>query len=132
MRPVLSAGELREELVRLDRLAARLDHWVTIPGTRIGIGLDSLVGLIPGVGDVLMGGVSSWIVWKAWKLGASRAVLAQMLFNVGIDLVGGVVPVAGDVFDVLWRANLRNLSLLRQDLKVRLQPDSDPAVIDQM
>lgn len=97
----------------IERLARLLDEAVTIPGTRIRLGLDALLGLVPGGGDLIGGALSGWIILGAVRLGAPPAVVARMGANVLLDTVVGAVPVLGDIFDVAWRANRRNVDLLR-------------------
>jgi hypothetical protein len=89
-----------------------LDEAVRIPGTNIRIGLDALLGLIPGGGDVAGGFFSGLIILQAARAGAPTAVLGRMLGNLLVDVVLGAVPILGDVFDVAWRANTRNVRLL--------------------
>lgn len=105
--------DLRLHLDRLERYARLLDSAIRVPGTDLRIGLDALLGLIPGLGDALGTLLSLYIVWTArrWQLPVS--VRARMLANVVIDGVLGSVPLIGDLFDLLWRANLRNVQLLR-------------------
>lgn len=93
-------------------LARVLDEAVRIPGTNIRIGLDALLGLLPGGGDVAGGLLSGLIILQAARSGAPASVLGRMLGNVALDVVVGAVPVLGDVFDVAWRANTRNVRLL--------------------
>jgi hypothetical protein len=100
----------------VDRLARLLDDVATIPGTRIRVGLDSLLGLLPAGGDVIGGALSAWIIIAAARLGAPPAVIARMGGNVLLDTVAGAVPVLGDLFDIAWRANRRNVELLRRYL----------------
>jgi hypothetical protein len=108
------AGLDRDEAVlRLERLASLLDAAIRIPGTRFRIGLDPLLGLIPGVGDGLGALLSSHIIAEAARLGAPRATILRMVANVAIEALIGVVPVLGDLFDAAWRANQRNVALLR-------------------
>ncbi len=109
-------GHTDAELERLEKLARRLDTSIKIPYTEIRVGLDSIIGLIPGVGDVGMGFVSSWIVFHAWRLGASRSTILHMLWNLGLDVLIGSVPLVGDLFDVAWKANIRNVEILRRNL----------------
>lgn len=98
---------------RLHRLARLLDNAVHLPGSqRIGIGLDGLLGLIPGLGDILGLALSSYIIVEGARLGASPSVLSRMLGNVALDATIGLVPVAGDIFDIAWQANQRNVALL--------------------
>ena len=105
-----------ERIARLDRLTTLLDTAFVIPGTRFRFGVDGLIGLVPGLGDAVTTGLSLWIVYEAHQIGAPKHVIARMLGNVAIDGVVGAVPLAGDVFDVLWRANRRNMRILREHL----------------
>jgi hypothetical protein len=101
-----------ERIARLDALASLLDTAILIPGTNVRFGLDALIGLVPGVGDVVTTLLSLYIVKEARALGAPRRLILRMLSNVALDSVVGAVPLAGDVFDVIWRANRRNMNLL--------------------
>jgi hypothetical protein len=103
-----------ERLARLDKLATLLDVAFRIPFTKFRFGVDGLIGLAPGLGDVVTTGLSLWIVHEAFQLGVPRQVLFRMLGNVAIDGMIGAVPVAGDLFDVLWRGNKRNVRILRE------------------
>ncbi|MGE3990140.1 DUF4112 domain-containing protein [Pseudorhodoplanes sp.] len=105
-----------ERIARIDRLASLLDTRFVIPFTKFRFGADSLIGLAPGLGDVVTTALSLYIVYEAHKLGAPKTVLARMLGNVAIDGMVGAVPVAGDVFDVMFRANRRNVRILREHL----------------
>lgn len=102
----------RQPTVGLRDLARLLDEAIRIPGTNIRIGLDAIVGLIPGGGDVAGGLFSAVIMLQAARIGAPTAVLARMLGNVVIDTVIGSIPLIGDLFDFAWRANSRNVRLL--------------------
>jgi hypothetical protein len=97
---------------KLERLAWLLDSSIPIPGTRFSIGLDALIGLVPFLGDLVGVLLSAYIVGEAARLGASRSVLARMVFNVAVEGLAGLVPLAGDVFDAAWKANQRNVRLL--------------------
>ena len=103
-----------ERVKRLESIATVMDTAFVVPGTGIRFGLDGLIGLVPGVGDFLTTGLSLYLVHEAWQLGAPNHVLARMLANVALDGVIGAVPVAGDIFDVMWRANRRNVRILRE------------------
>jgi len=105
-----------ERIARLDKLATLLDVAFRIPFTKFRFGVDGLIGLAPGFGDLVTTGLSLWIVFEAHQLGVPKQVLVRMLGNIAIDGMIGVVPVAGDVFDVLWRANKRNVRILREHL----------------
>lgn len=106
-----------ERIARIDWLATLLDTRFVIPFTKFRFGADSLIGLAPGLGDVATTALSLYIVYEAHKLGAPKQLIARMLGNVALDGVIGVVPVAGDVFDVIWRANRRNVRMLREHLE---------------
>jgi hypothetical protein len=106
-------------IARLDALATLLDTALVIPGTGVRFGLDALIGLFPVVGDIITTALSLFIVHEAYQLGAPRHVIARMLGNVALDGVFGAVPLVGDAFDVLWRANRRNVRLLREWLDQR-------------
>jgi hypothetical protein len=105
-----------QRLARIDALATLLDTAFVVPGTGIRFGLDALIGLIPGIGDVLTTCLSLYIVSEARALGAPRLLIARMIANVALDGVVGAVPIVGDAFDVAWRANRRNMALLRDHL----------------
>ena len=101
------------ELRDLEILARWLDSRFRMPGTNIRFGLDAIIGLVPGIGDGLLAIPSGYIVMRAHRMGAPKSVLVRMGLNVGIDFLIGVVTVIGDLFDVGFRANQRNVALLR-------------------
>lgn len=105
----------------LSRFATVMDTVFTVPGTRFRFGLDPLLGLIPGVGDFMSGGLSAYILYVAAREGVPKSVLLRMLANVAIDTVFGSIPLLGDLFDAWWKANTRNLQLLERN---RVHPDS--------
>ncbi len=113
------AIDTRAEIERLDRLADLLDSRYRIPGLGVRFGLDSLIGLVPGVGDLAALGPSAYLVWRAHRLGADRGTLARMAANSGVDFAVGSVPVLGDLFDVGFKANRRNIELLKRHLGER-------------
>ena len=102
-----------ERLKRLDSLAYLLDNSIPIPGTGARVGLDALIGLVPGIGDVAGTAMSGYIVMQAARMGAPASVVARMVLNVGIETVVGSIPFLGDLFDAGWKANARNITLLR-------------------
>jgi hypothetical protein len=104
----------RRDDADLEFLAGLMDDRFRIPGTNVRFGLDSLVGLIPGIGDAIGGIVSSYIIWRAQRMGASNWVLLRMTGNMLFDSALGIIPVLGDIFDLKFRANRRNLELLRR------------------
>lgn len=99
-------------LERLRRIAWLLDRSIRVPGTRITLGLDPLVGLIPGIGDLVGGLFSLYIIVEAARLGVPRGLLARMGWNVALDTLVGEIPVLGDLFDIGFQSNMRNLALL--------------------
>jgi hypothetical protein len=109
-------GELTREqrIARLELLAKLLDVAFVVPGTKIRYGIDGLIGLIPVVGDIITTAISLWLVREARALGVPWHITARMLGNVAVDGVVGLVPLAGDAFDVMFRANIRNMRLLRR------------------
>jgi hypothetical protein len=98
----------------VDRLAWWLDNAITVPGTRFRIGFDALIGLIPGVGDLVGALLSSYIIAVAASRGLPPSALARMAINVGLEAIVGVVPLVGDLFDAAWKANQRNVELMAQ------------------
>jgi hypothetical protein len=111
------------KLRQLRKMAKLLDEAVRIPGTNIGLGLDSVIGLVPVLGDALTALFAAYIVRQAAKLGAPNKLILRMLLNVALDFVGGSIPVAGDLFDVLWKANKKNLDLLEAYFKSERPPE---------
>lgn len=105
-------------LARLRRLAWLVDGAFRIPGTRFRFGLNSLIGLTPAAGDALLAAVSLYIVYQAHRLGVPREKLGRMLGNVAIEASAGAVPILGDLFDVAFKANLRNLAIIEEHLGV--------------
>jgi hypothetical protein len=112
-------GDLSREqrLARFEMLAKLLDVAFLVPGTKIRYGVDGIIRLIPVVGDLVATAFSLWLVREARALGAPWHVTARMLGNVAVDGVVGLVPLAGDAFDVLFRANMRNVRLLQRWLE---------------
>ena len=105
-----------DPLARARTLTNLLDNAVRVPGTGMRFGLDPVLGLIPGLGDVAGAALSGYVVLLASQLGAPTTVIVRMLGNVVIDTVGGTFPVIGDLFDAGWKANSRNLALLERHL----------------
>lgn len=116
-------GESKFELSELDRVERRLERLATamdsafvVPGLGFRFGADSILGLVPGVGDAISLGLSGWLIIEARRLGAPPAMLTRMAANVAVDAVVGSVPLAGDVFDVFFKANRRNMTLVRKHI----------------
>jgi hypothetical protein len=101
-------------LARLRRFAFWLDAGIAVPGTSLRFGLDPVLGLVPGLGDAAGALLAAWILVEAVRLGAPRATLVRVASNIAIDALIGAVPVLGDVFDVVWKANLKNVALLER------------------
>lgn len=106
------AKEDRASRDRLSRVAWLLDSSIPVPGTRFRIGIDSLIGLIPGFGDAVGALLSSYILAEAARLGMPKSTLIRMGLNIALETVVGMVPIAGDIFDMAWKANQRNVRLL--------------------
>lgn len=111
-----SVASHHRRLERLRSLAHLLDDHFAIPGTRYRIGLDGLIGLVPGIGDAVTTAISLYIVLEARRLGVPVGKLGRMGLNVGLDALFGAVPLVGDLFDVAWKANKRNLNLVLEHL----------------
>ena len=103
-----------------------LDDAFRIPGTNIRFGWDTVIGLVPGFGDAATMIVGMAPIWTAWRMGASRWLLARMMGNIAVDTVVGAVPVAGDLFDVFFRANRRNARLLEKHLLATASKERRP------
>src|SRR6266404_2777862 len=112
--PLRSFEQVQITDQQLDQLASLLDDAFGIPGTKVRFGLDPLIGLIPGLGDLITGIMSFLIVFAAWQRGLPRVTMARMMANIGIDTLVGMVPILGDTFDVLWKSNRMNYNLLRR------------------
>jgi hypothetical protein len=115
---------LPRDLVTLRRFAFLMDQAFPIPGTNIRVGLDAVLGLIPGIGDVIGAILSTWIIAGALRHRVPARVIVRMVLNVAIDLVFGAVPVAGDVFDFLYEENMKNMRLLEKYRDRRRPPRS--------
>lgn len=113
----LDAGFDRAATVRrLDVLAQLMDNAFLIPGLNRRVGLDAIIGLVPGIGDAATTLVQSYIIWEARRLGAPASVIARMVGNVALDGVVGIIPFVGDLFDATFKANIRNMRILREYL----------------
>lgn len=121
-----SEAEQRAILARLDRFSRFTDNSIGLPFTRFKIGVEPLIGLVPGIGDVIGLLMSGYVLLEAQRAGASKEVKRRMLRNIGIDFVGGLVPVVGDAFDAVYKANTRNTRLLRNYLNEQLAVEPPP------
>jgi hypothetical protein len=114
--PVPLGPDEHRRLERLRRIATLLDNAVPIPGTKYRVGLDPILGLIPGIGDAIGAAMAGYILVEAVRFGVPRSVLVRMLLNVGLDTAVGAVPGLGDLFDFVWKADAKNLALLHEHL----------------
>lgn len=105
-----------ETVARLDALSRLLDSAFVLPGTNIRFGLDGIIGLAPGIGDAISTALSAYLIWEARRLGLPRHKIARMVANTAFDAAFGVVPVVGDIADVWFKANRRNMRILREHL----------------
>jgi hypothetical protein len=114
--PVVNTHE-PAQVGHLRALSRLLDNAFVIPGTGYRFGLDALIGLVPGLGDAVSAVFSSYIVLQASRLGAPKAVVSRMIANVAIDTVVGWVPILGDLFDVAYKSNVKNMALLEEHIR---------------
>jgi hypothetical protein len=115
----ITPGGSEESVARLEALGRLMDGAFVLPGTNIRLGLDAIIGLVPVAGDVISGLVSSYLIWEARQLGASRWLIARMMGNTLLDTTIGAIPLVGDAFDLLFRANMKNMALLRRHMEKR-------------
>jgi hypothetical protein len=113
-----------DALRRMDIAARLLDTAFTVPGTRQRFGIDAIIGLVPGLGDIATTLLSSYIIWEARNLGVSRFALWRMMTNLAIHATVGSVPVVGDLFDAFFRVNQRNMRIVRSQLR-KFEPAPD-------
>lgn len=102
---------------RLDAMESVLERLFVVPGINRSVGLDSIVGLVPVVGDVITAAMGAWLVWEARNLGMSKFHLTRMIANVGVDTAIGAIPFVGDLFDFAFRSNTRNLRIVKKWLE---------------
>ncbi|MEM9805970.1 MAG: DUF4112 domain-containing protein [Cyanobacteria bacterium P01_D01_bin.56] len=114
---MLTEPDHHQSLQRLRSLSRILDNAIAIPGLGYRIGLDPLIGLLPGGGDLMTGLISVYIVAEAARLGVPAATLGRMGFNILLELVFGTMPMVGDLFDVVWKSNAQNVALLEQHIR---------------
>ena len=101
---------------RIEAMEGLLERAFAVPGTNFRFGMDSIVGLVPVVGDVVTAAMGAWLVWEARNLGMSKFQIARMTGNVAFDTAVGFVPVVGDAFDFLFRSNSRNMKIVKRHL----------------
>ncbi len=111
------AGAGQEDSVRrMEFVAQLLDSAFVLPGTNKRVGIDAIIGLVPGIGDIVTTMLSSYVIWEARNLGVSRVALGRMLTNLAIHAAIGSLPVIGDIFDAFFRVNQRNMRIVRSQL----------------
>lgn len=126
-----SDAEIAAAAMRIEMLSRLMDDMFTLPGTNMRIGLDAIIGLVPVLGDLISQAVSSYLIWEARRIGVSRLTIARMIGNSALDTVVGFIPFAGDAFDMAFKANMKNLKLLKAHLEKRgIRPSADGLVID--
>ncbi|QDV50070.1 DUF4112 domain-containing protein [Gimesia fumaroli] len=111
--------ERSDRMARFEQLTHFLDDAFRVPGTNLRIGWDTLIGIVPGLGDMISATLSGYLIYEAKQLGASRWVLARMVGNVALDSLIGAIPLLGDVFDAFFKSNRRNSRLLKKHLNKR-------------
>ena len=102
---------------RMEVMAKLLDNSFSIPGTNQRFGIDAIIGLVPGLGDIATTLLSSYVIWEARNLGVSKFALGRMISNLAIHATVGAIPIVGDVFDAFFRVNLRNMRIVHAQLE---------------
>ncbi|MGL5795039.1 MAG: DUF4112 domain-containing protein [Waterburya sp.] len=125
MKTSIPSSQQIARINKLRRLSRLLDNAIPIPGTKFRFGLDPILGLLPGGGDTLTGGLSAYIVIEAARMGLPREILWQMVVNIILDSLAGTIPVIGDLFDLGWKSNVKNIALLEKHLEVAESNKSD-------
>jgi hypothetical protein len=113
---IMETSTVSQDIQALEGLAHIMDSAIVIPGTSIRVGIDSLIGLIPGIGDTISALISSYIVQQASKYNLPWHLKLHMAFNIFMDWLIGIVPLIGDLFDIGWKANIRNVELLKKHI----------------
>jgi Domain of unknown function (DUF4112) len=125
---IKTAGPTQADAIaRVTLVAKLLDNAVMIPGLNRRVGFDAVLGLVPGIGDMVSAALASYIIWEARQLGLPRWKIVRMIGNVAVDTAIGAIPLAGDVFDVFFKANQRNLRIIHEHLGT---PKRGPREID--
>ncbi|MEZ5829584.1 MAG: DUF4112 domain-containing protein [Dongiaceae bacterium] len=105
-----------EARLRLQRIARLMDSQIRVPGIGLRFGADAVLGLVPGIGDVVTGLISAYLVYEAQRLGIPRSAVLRMVANIAFDTAVGMIPVAGDIWDIFFRSNDRNMQILARHL----------------
>ena len=114
--PGFGGSDPQSVRARVEALEKVLERAFVIPGTKIPFGLDSVIGLVPVLGDVVTAVMGAYMVWEARNLGMSKWQLIRMTANVGVDTAIGAIPLLGDAFDLVWRSNSKNLRIIKKHL----------------
>ncbi|MCV3214130.1 DUF4112 domain-containing protein [Plectonema radiosum NIES-515] len=117
-------------LNRIRKLSRLMDTSIGIPGTRFRFGLDPILGLVPGAGDLVSTAFSAYIIYLATRVGISNQDLRQMIFNVGLEAIVGTVPLVGDLFDAVYKSNIRNLAILEKHLTA-VEPEFSQVALEE-
>ncbi|MEG4394490.1 DUF4112 domain-containing protein [Microcoleus sp. BROC3] len=104
-------------LNRIRKLSRLMDTAIGIPGTKFRIGLDPIIGLVPGAGDIVDTAFSAYLIYLATRFNIPQKTLGKMIYNIGLEAVVGSVPLVGDIFDAFYKSNMRNLALLEAHLE---------------
>ena len=123
-----SAAARRDARERLEWLSWAMDSAIRVPGTSMTVGADAALGLIPGIGNLATTAISGYVIREAWRLGVPRRTIARMVGNVALDSLISAIPVLGNVADVFWKANRKNMAILAEHLGSART--SRPTVID--
>jgi len=107
---------IEERMGRLRLLSQRLDHSITVPGTKYKIGVDPIIGLIPGGGDIFGAILSIYIMYSGIKMGVPRSTVNKMFKNILLEFIIGCIPVVGDLFDIVWKSNQKNVKLIEESI----------------
>ena len=110
---------MQADIEHLDRMATLLDSRYRLPGTRLRFGWDTIVGLIPGLGDAVTLVPACYLLYEGYRLGARKRTLLRMALNTGLDTTVGAIPLLGDLFDMVFKSNNRNVALMRRELERR-------------
>ena len=113
-----------KNLKKIRKIAKLLDSAIAIPGTKFRIGLDPILGLIPGGGDLITAGISAYMIYLATRFGLEKEEIGKMIANVALETVLGTVPLAGDLFDAYFKANIRNLEILEKHIAKQENSDA--------
>lgn len=127
MTPTLDTPQANRRLAHVERISTLLDSAVRIPGTKWTVGIDPILGIVPGVGDALSLSVSLYLIYQARQLGVPRKTQVRMLATVGIDALVGSVPIVGQLADFAIKANARNVKLLERYLDEQQSTPEDAA-----